>query len=297
MTTTPHRRSPLLLSLLAGVVFSANPFTSDVQASLLLEFAGGGSSAVPVTNQVDAFTGATGQGWASAWALREQSADNTNISAAVVNATPFSPGSGNYLAVQYQSVIGTSRAGVVRQFSTNPGNGGVDATQPFSLSFDFRVDAFSGALNQSTDQFLFSTGTTDAVGSFATASPIRLWYVAGTGWQVNNGTTYVVIPGLATGITAGLVYEFDITIDPTLGKWGLSVGYNGGTYSLSNLDLYPDTSVANANFLSWRSVRAAGASWDWALDNVQVVPEPGSVVLAALGATVMLGWFRKRSPR
>lgn len=270
-------------------------------ASLLLGFNYGGSNVAPVTNQVDAFTGATGSGWAGPWILREQTADRSNISATVINTSPFGPGMGNYLSVQYESLNNSNaRAGVVRRFSTTPGDGGVNATQNFSLNFDFRADAYSGAFDQATDQILFSTGITDAAGGFATASPLRIWYVGNGGWRVNDGDAYVSIPGLSATLTTGLVYDFNVDIHPATLTWDISVGYNGNVYSLTGLDLWSATSVADANYLSMRTMRNNGATFTWSTDNLQTlqsIPEPGGLILSLGGVICLITRRRSRESR
>ena len=297
MTNTHH---PLGrgISILAGIFLAGTVWGPTASASVLLEFEHGGSSAVPVTDEVDAFTGQAGGGWSGAWTLREQTTGNSVYSAAVIDTNPFASGTGNYLQVNYESLNSSnSRAGVSRQFSTNPGDGGVNPNAVFSLAFDFRVDAFSGSMEASGNQFNISTGVTNATSGFATSSPLRIWYLGGTGWLVNDGDAYVSIPDLAVPITAGEAYNFNITIDPTDGTWDIAVQYDGGTYGLTDLDLRAGTDVAQANYLSIRGLRPVGETLSWSIDNIQAVPEPGSLVLCLGGLAVLAALRRRRSPR
>lgn len=267
-------------------------------ASVLLEFEHGGSSAVPVTSEVDAFTGQAGGGWSGAWTLRQQTTGNSVFSAAVIDTNPFASGTGNYLQVNYESLNSSnSRAGVTRQFSTNPDNGGVNPNAVFSLAFDFRVDAFSGSMVAAGNQFNISTGVTNATGGFLDTSPLRIWYVGGQGWRVNDGDVYVFIPDLAVPITAGEAYNFNITIDPTSGTWDIAVQYDGDTYGLTDLGLWSGTDVAQANYLAIRGLRPVGETLSWSIDNIQAVPEPGSVVLCLGGVAVLSALRRRRTPR
>jgi hypothetical protein len=296
MTRIHHRQGREIMCYFAGIICAGALLTSNSQASLLLKFDGGGSSTTPVTSSVDAYTGMAGGGWASSWIIGNIIPANITFSSAVTNANPFSVGSGNYLAVKYLSNSTTaSRAGVVRQFSTNPANGGVDVTQAFEVSFEMRFDDIGGVpMNSSSDQYYFSLGP-NSVNSFSSSSPIRIWYQGDVGWRVNDGNSYIAIDSLPTNVSVGLVYQFKIQINPTANTWSLSVAYDGDEYVMADLDLWSGTSLSSSNYLSWRGTRSQ-QQMDWSLDNIQVaaVPEPTSLSVIGFGGLVLMHFGARR---
>jgi len=276
-------------------------------STTLLEFAGGGSDAAPVTDQVDAYTGMAGGGWAGAWTPGNGSGATTTRT--VVDTDPF-PSGGNYLQMNYArtSNNSSSRGGVLRQFSNDPGAGGIDMTAAYRVDFDFRIDAANSAQTASSDQFLFSAETIAQDQAFSTNTAWRIWGRADLGWTVFDGSgagTGSVInlnTSALNSFVTGSVYNFSVLVDPTTNTYDVEIGFQGTTYLASDYNggdaLGFWTDDAAPTFLSFRSTRAFDAvtnqTVDWSLDNIQAVPEPRVMGLLFGAATFGLILLRRR---
>lgn len=251
------------------------------------------------TTSPDQYSGTAGDGWAGAWNRRVGSGGTTTIT--VQNSNPFSEGSGNYLQLVYTRTEsgGSNRAGVARAFANN-GPGSIDMTQPYTISFDFRPEVLTG-WQTSADQIVFSSETTTTIGSPTANAPWALQIRADEGWLVFNGngagaTSNLNFSSLGlTGLTLGEVYSIAVYIDPLQNGYDLTISVGDTTYRASELNngqllgFRTNAIAATANVLQFRMTSDnKNDSFQWSLDNIAVIPEPGSAGLALSGVGGLL---------
>ncbi len=297
------------LALLPAVTgfLMAGALTS--QAAIIADFSGGEG-----TTSANQYRGTAGEGWTAGWSFRTGSGGSTETPSTTVikveNTAPLTPGGGNYLKVAYQRYIasGSNRAGVARPFATS-GETGVDVTQAYTISFDFRVDSLTG-WDLNTDQIAFSSESTTTIGSFASTAPWALWLRADEpGWQVRNGNgagggsflDFADI-GLDT-IEIGAVYSITVEMDPLAGKYDLTISVGNKIYRASQLNGGEwlgfggsGAQAAASNVLQFRATMSGvGDEVSWSMDNIRVasIPEPGSVALG-LGGLAGVFWMLRR---
>lgn len=275
---------------------------------LPLGFDGGGSSAAPVTNQIDAYTGMAGQGWGSAWAT---TTSNSTITSSVLDTNPLLPGSGNYLQATVQKTTGSTARSLVRREYTSVGD--FNATAPHSISFLYRYDSATPPsrsinINDGTG----SGGATLAVGNVT-------WAIAGSvyddhfEWGFNTGNGFTnerpTDPDLSgVYIVTGNVYAFTVDIRPADKEYRVFVE----NLSFDNL---PEQGLASyaSDWLSWANesqplegiygrLRFAAAfsgsdndqAATFSIDNISIIPEPGHLA-AGFGVVVLsMALLRRR---
>jgi len=286
----------LALVPVAAGWLAAGAFTS--QAAIIADFSGGEGTSSP--NQ---FKGMAGEGWLDGWNSRNGSNGTTTFT--VESTAPLRTGAGNYLKIDYQrnDTGGSNRAGVARPFATT-GPTGVDIAQPYTISFDFRIDELKG-WDASGDQIAFSSENVTTIGSFAGTAPWALWLRADKpGWQVRDGNgagggdflDFAEL-GLDT-IEVGAVYSVTVEMDPLVGRYDLTIRVGTKVYRASDLNggdwlgFGGTTQEAKAfNVLQFRAtMNGEEDGIAWSMDNLRVaaVPEAGSM---ALGLGGLIGVF------
>ncbi len=270
------------------------------QAAVVAQFTGGDGTA-----SVDQYKGIAGDGWATPWSSRNGSNGVTTIG--VQSTTPFGEGMGNYLQLHYirnATPTATNRAGVAREFA-RVGPGSIDTTKPYTISFDFRPDLLTG-WSAATDQIVFSSEQSATIGSPVADTPWAIQIRADTGWNIFSGngtgtlqTTNLTSLGL-TGLTVGQIYSITVYMDPLQNAFDLTVTTGGVTYRASEANgdalfgFRTSSTAATASFLQFRMVSDAnGDAFQFSLDNVAVIPEPGSVGMA-MGGVLLLGAYGLR---
>jgi len=284
------RRMALLPAAACLIALGGAP----AQATIIADFSGGNGEA-----QANQYTGKAGDGWLGAWNARiGQNATNTF---SVLNTNPFGSG-GNYLNIIYSKTAsgGSNRGGVSRAFAT-VGAGSVDVTKQYSIAFDFRVESLTG-WSGSGDQFVFSSESTTTIGSIGSELPWSLTIRGDNGFAVTNGNGTGSISNLnfsslgLTALAANTVYSVNVTIDPLHNGYDLTITRGGTTYRASDLNggkllgFRTNATAANANVLQFRNIMdGATDATTWSLDNIAVIPEPGSVALV-LGGALCFAW-------
>lgn len=292
-----HQHCPLVsVALLKPVLACLLALSSSAgQAAIIADFSGGAGNGLP-----DQFIGTAGEGWAGAWNTRNGSGGTTTFT--VLDTDPFGAEGGNYLQVDYVRTTagGSNRSGVARAFDT-AGSPSVDLTKPYTISFEFRVDALMG-FNSSGDQIAFSSESTTTVGGFGTDAPWSLLIRGDTGWIVSNGDGVGGISsnlnfsslGL-TSLSTNTIYSIKVFVDPANFGYDLTITTGGQTYRASDLNggnllgFRTNTTAGTANVLQFRATNNdIGDEIKWSLDNIAVVPEPSTSALL-LGGILWVG--------
>lgn len=175
------------------------------------------------------------------------------------------------------------------------------------MSFDFRVESLTG-WSSSGDQFAFSPESTSTLGAFGADAPWTLWYRADQGWVVSQMTgaglknLLFSNAGMDVALTINMVYSIKVEVDPLSNKYELTITAGSNTYKASDLNggqwLELRSAPSNTtNYLHFR-VTADGAADAalFSLDNIKVVPEPGSYALL-LSAAMVLAKLKSKSRR
>jgi len=260
-------------------------------------FDGGGSSTVPVTNVVDAYTGMAGNGWNGAWGQKLSQATLTaNV---VASGDPgfdeLQSGTGAYLSLTAQGNLGTTEAsaGVGRDYSCINVEG-VDWTKPHIVRFKLRIDEdVDGALSTFTGNY-DRYAITDSTALNSTTHPNNTWAIAAYGgenastggnvteemvgkWCFADGDgagTIVSLVNSGIALTTGGVYDFTILVDPTDKTYDVAV--SDGTAESSATGLHWRTSAATVGgFLNF----VCGVNSDsdvraWSIDEIIISTPP-----------------------
>lgn len=286
-TSKLHRQFlPLSLAVALGCLF---PALHSANASVLtLNFAGGGSTASPVTNSVDAYTGQIGDGWLTAWT----GSNNGNVtrSAQVLSANPLTSGK-NYLqlTVEKTSAANNTASGTVtRKYDIT------SVPAEHVISFQFRLD--SDPSQFSRIRFFDSTASQLSESSGAS------WFIradSGGNWIVYNGRTSI---NTGMALIQNNIYDFSIHAfaDNTYGVTIKNLT-TPQTYTTNSLGFYTNTEIGGyLNFIVTPIVPEVGetATSVVSLGSISVVPEPNQAALLGMAALAFALWrFRRRSVR
>ena len=221
---------------------------AHVQAGIL-GFEGGEG-----TTAVDQYTGIADGEWLEGWV------ESGTIGSSVENTTPVVNGGGNYLMLT--SVEGGE--GVTRRFTT-PTN------SVYTLSLDLRVDSVpdsGGTINLSTGSY--RSVNTDA-SNFVQVNGNR-----GGNWTFQAGS---VNSGIA--MTEGGVYHFQFDVDPVAKSYAVSLSDGMNTFDSGAISFRNQTDSASTAYFELGAQYGSGA-YGFSLDNISLVPEPSTLILAAL---------------
>lgn len=275
-------KSSSFICILAGIAWLATSISSS--ASAIANFTGGNGTSEP-----DQFFGIAGDGWADAWSRRVGSQSTSTFT--VTDDNPFGAGEGNYLQINYERTAigsGNNRTGVARTFLT--GDGAIDMTKPYTISFDFRADTLVG-WDSSADQIVFSSESTTTISGVGADTPWALTIRGDNGWSVMNGNGSGGIANLnfsdlgLTTLSTNTIYQIGVFIDPINKGYDLTITTGGNTYRASELNgnqllgFRNDLTATNANVLQFRSYTGELGTMNWSLDNIAVVPEPTATAI------------------
>jgi hypothetical protein len=254
------------------------------------------------TSSVDQWTGIAGDGWAGGWTSLLPTGD----SATVTSTTPLNGAGDNYLSVTDSTAGGAGNHNIVRSITSF---GDVDTSQKYTIRWKWRFDGSvtdmeGGAFN---DRIHFYGNNGNTNGTSATNSWVVGWASADAGtltvfddhWYFfdnNTGTAFNTSNQIDTGIglTAGVVYEFVVTVDPAAGTYDASIDDGTDNFSATGLT-FRNGLTGQFNSLHFGTNTSDG-SFDssYALDSVTisavtVVPSPTALPagLLMLGAMAM----------
>ncbi|MBN1589188.1 MAG: PEP-CTERM sorting domain-containing protein [Pirellulales bacterium] len=291
--------------VLAALVVTIVPALA-VDVEVIAQFDGGGSTAAPVTDVVDAYTGMAGDGWTGPWEPSQYTA--FTYTATTEDTTPLGTGNGNYLKLVGEAGGAGTGASVHRYYTD-----GVNVTKSHAIEFSFRIDEDINGTGTTFTEINDRYQLFDAPGARTTANGYVSWLIGCYGgdgtwlssskvkhWVVYNGDNNVTgmfdERNLDTGIAvqSGTVYDFHIDIDAVAKTWGVTIASGGTT-------LY-NSAVLNPAGLGWRTnaeavgglptfgcyTSALGDTRAYSLDNLKItgsVPwngePPGGMTLVA----------------
>ncbi len=247
-----------------------------------LDFAGGGSSASPVTSQVDAWTGASGAGWLTPWASRKNG--TITFSTEVRNDQPLTDGK-NRLAITVNK--------------TRPEDGGGDAAQltlyrqydtslveeNHTVSFQFRLDSSITDISRISFYDAKQGNTSPTGGTIS-------WYIISDDnqWKVYNGGSTV---NSDIAIVQDHIYDFSISIVGDQYSVVIDdLSTSDGPFTSALLNFHQESTVGGFLNFHFRPNQPAVANTtitsQFSLGSVTVIPEPSQVALLGVAAVSLL---------
>lgn len=256
-----------------------------------------------------------GTGWSGAWVTA-----GTTTASGVVSATTPLDGGNQYLDTDLTNTAAGAAMGLGRGLADGAPTGN------FTVSFDWRPDSLTGWGGSANDRFEFYSSSSGAtvnsagLGGNTTTSPYLLGvfgaarganYTAssaagqlfGVYSAVNtndgfSGDRYFVLGSVATGgngttlaMVAGTTYSFTIEVFSDTQTWNVAVTDGTTTASSTGLKWWGTTTQP---FIGFGARGSAGSETrSFSVDNVSVVPEPGSMALLTLGGVAFLGRRRR----
>lgn len=293
MKNTPFDPRTKLASRLASVIISftvaATCLSGNLNAAIIAGFDGGGSSASPVTDEVDAWTGMAGNGWSDAWGTLSNSSGVT-VSSSVLNTSPLQTGEGNYLSTTVTSSIASTRSSTnFRQYTAFDG---VTLSTEHTVSFLYRLDTLPTDLSR--------VNIWDGTAGSSGVPADRTWFIrtGGTNWFFeSNGS--LVDSGIAW--VQGDVFAFTLALNPAANSYvGTLTNLNTTSTFTSGTLGFNDDRGSVGGFLNFGITTNGNATSTYSLDSVMVVvPEPSVTGLAVLGVLgmIVLSLHQRSRPR
>lgn len=257
-------------------------------AAIVANFTDGTGTSLP-----DQYAGAAGSGWLGAWGTTANPAAPT---IAIANASPVN-GGGNYLTVASSN---NNDNAFGRRFDGSAT--GVNITLPVTITFDIRIDTLTG-WNSSTD-YITLHASNAAAGTNYNVSANSSFIIRGYGASPltgKNANEWLFYNGAATGaggldvtrfqnsgmtIATGTTYSFTVTNDPATKTYSVSIFDGTTTVSSSNLGWRASTASNGIAFN--QRVNLGTDVIGYSLDNISIVPEPGSITLFGLAGLALL---------
>jgi hypothetical protein len=275
-----HKITRHSLAITSGIL----TFSCSSQAAILANFTDGTGTTLP-----DQYAGVAGSGWLGAWGT------NNGPTVAVSNTSPVNSG-GNYLNVT-SSVANDTAVG--RRFDGT--SAGVDITVPVTFTFDLRVDTLTGF--DTVNDYLSAHANSSAAGTNYNVSSNSSYIIRAYGaspsagknaneWLFYNGAgdggSFSAANFQNSGMTvgAGTTYSFTVTNDPATKKYSVSIFDGTNTVSSSNLG-WRSSSASNGIAFNNRASAVTDVE-SYSIDNISIVPEPGTVTLVGLAGLAVL---------
>ncbi len=261
---------PLLCWFLVG-------FGSTASAGIVAGFDGGNAS-----DQVDAYAGMPGLGWATAWQSGTGGASFSG-GPAVESASPLGAGLGNYLAATLLTSGANGQGAVARQYG-DPATGDVDVSQPHTIRFLYRPDDLAG-FSDGNDRFMAYTRPSVREGTDASAD----WMILGQGGDFQGAPVagkWIVFDGqkdgggfsgsqfvnTGIGIRDDAVYEMLVTVHPSAQEYDVRISDGTNTYVGANLgfrrDAPPDSPGTFLHFGG--RANASGEARSFSVDGIEI---------------------------
>lgn len=294
---------------LASVVVSAGP----ASAAVIANFADGNDNTATVNPGVnaptaDSFKGAANAGgWATSWSQTTTGTIASN-STQVLNTTPLTTGSDNYLNLNYTGSASGAAVHEVRQYANTAG--GVDTTAEHAVSFQFRLDsALSNRSLTDSNDFVRFYDNTSAAGTGSTATSWQI-VAAGAAGQTDGvhfrlGAGDGGAAGGQTSIDTGIllaqntVYSISVDVHPVTGTFNAATNFptwdatiSDGVHTFTQTGLrFRDNALTSGRFLQFGGgTNGANEQLSMSIDNLQIAntPEPTAVGLLAMAGTMLL---------
>jgi hypothetical protein len=261
------------------------------------------SGSAAITETFDTYPSG-GSGWNASWVT---SAGESIATASVESTNPLN-GGGNYLSVS------TSTAKPDTGIRRNIGSLGAS---DYTLTFDWRYDGDITTFNSYYDRIHFGATPGTSLGTSNTFT----WIIGVVGgddgnskfsdgeWYFYNGVSdsLTVDNGFnsanmkTTGIflESGVTYSFTVTVNAAAQTYSATIApSNAPAFSASDLNFRnQETSGGNrstnaSNLIFGGSNTGPGHTLDWSIDNIVIIPEPSSLLLAGLSS--LLCFARRR---
>ena len=270
MTSRPSSILPLLG--FSTAVFMA-PMSTNAQ--VLANFADGNS-----TRAVDGYVGTAGNGWNSAWGSTTFSSGSF-AATEVRSNNPLTAGQ-NRLAVNFRNPNASGHAGGALHRALDSNFGVLNADQPRTVQFEFRLDSPITATTQSFVD-MFEQGS---VNSGVRDNARWLIRIMGSnrGNAVANefafydggkdGATFDYDNFVSSGITVqqGQIYTIAVHSDPVTQSYSVSNDDGNSVISFSDLGWWGNMTT-NGNILNFGAVVNFESDVDYSIGSISVIPE------------------------
>lgn len=261
------------------------------------DFSGGSG-----TSDSTQFAGTAGNGWTNAFT---GSTENASVSNSIISTLPMIAGGGDYLQRTVTAGSSGNRRSVL--YRTYGSSGELNVSQAHTISFLWRADSVGSGFNNTADYFmLFGNSGAPNFDSSASTSWLIRYQGASQGGIV--GGKFAVYDGTRTGgttldanlfedtqlsVIVGAVYQFTIQTDPVNANWSVNIQEVGGSGSYQSSTLgWRNAANTTSNTIGWGAKPSAtDEAFTFSLDNISVVPEPGTAILGAFGALLL---FRRK---
>jgi len=268
------------------------------RAAVTHDFSGGSG-----TSDSTQFVGTAGNGWTNAFTA---STENASVSNSIISTSPMIAGGGDYLQ---RTVTGGASAGNRRSvlYRTYGSSGDLDTTQAHTISFLWRADSVGSGFNSTADYFMLfgNSGAPNLDSSANTSWLIRYQGASQGGAGDIVGGKFAVYDGTRTGgtmldatlfadtgmaVSVGTVYQFTIQTDPVTANWSVNIQEVGGSNSYQSSTLgWRNAANNTSTTIGWGAKPSAtDEAFTFSLDNISVVPEPGTAILGAFGALLLI---------
>lgn len=263
---------------LITAIVSLAALPAIASAAVVANFSDGNTSSA-----VDGYVGmadAPGAGWAGAWTTSGSGGSSAFWANTVTNTSPIS-GGGNYLALN----LGKSTVDIAATAHRLWDSTALDQTQPYTVTFDLRVDSSLRTNTSDSTSRVFVFG--DTANSSANTGANNTWTIQAY-YSTANGSSWGYTNGTGTQTTTGVAVTTDpmrfvVNVNPVLLQY---------SFTMTNLNT---SAVYSSPTAAFRAGSAGvprvylGAAIDkdssnsgtaFSFDNLAVtVPEPATAML------------------
>lgn len=276
---------------------------SPLLRAILLSLTSSAIAGAVITENFDSYPGG-GSGWAGSWVESEGLSGVSRADGTLSTASPLK-GGGSYLSVT--TAVSSTELGIRRGL-------GAVASAPYTLTFDWRLDSSMTNFVSYNDRIHFGANSDVGFGTSvswswligvvggdngATTFDDGKWYFYDNNSSANPTTDSAFnsdnMRVSNISLAAGVTYSFTVTVNPLTRKYDASITDGTNTFTQIGMDFRNQTAAASSstNLVFGGSTSSVNDQLTWSIDNINIVPEPSSMLLVA--ASGVLCFVRRRA--